>query len=68
MLINLKEAAYACNLILNPKVIAIGFEQATFRTHFSNAKLPFKLLFSFSECYSQENMHNRPKECLPPYT
>ena len=38
----LKDAAFACNLVLNPKVIAVDFEQgaiATFRAHLSNAKI-----------------------------
>lgn len=42
MLVNLKEVAFAVGFTLNPKVIAVDFEQAAisaFKLHFSNAKL-----------------------------
>ena len=42
MLINLKDAAFHNGLVLNPKVIAVYFEQAAisaFRLHFPSAKL-----------------------------
>ena len=42
MFTTLKDAAFVCNLVLNPKVIAVDFEQgaiATFRAHLSNAKI-----------------------------